>query len=86
MEERRHLRVDLRVVMSTCTESATACTHLLDGSRLLLVRLQDLQEGLVRLWILREPVLDLVDVVDGVVELHDGRLGDNGVRSVVRLC
>lgn len=41
----------------------------MDRSLLLLIRLEDLKELLVRLGIVGEPVLDLVDVVDGVVEL-----------------
>lgn len=35
-----------------------------------LVRVQDLQEGLVDVWLTLEAVLDLVDIIDGVVELH----------------
>lgn len=35
-----------------------------------LVRVQDLQKGFVDVWLALEAVLDLVDVVDGVVELH----------------
>lgn len=32
--------------------------------------MQDLQEGLVDFWLTHEAVLDLVDVIDGVVELY----------------
>lgn len=45
-----------------------------------LVRVEDLQESLVDVRLALEAVLDLVDVVDGVVELHglvvlEGRAG-----------
>ncbi len=43
-----------------------------DGTLLLLIGLEDLEELLVGVGILREALLDLVDVVDGMVEL-DGR-------------
>ena len=35
-----------------------------------LVRVENLQEGFVDVWLALETVLDLVDIVDGVVELH----------------
>jgi hypothetical protein len=44
--------------------------HLLNRPSFLLIRLQDLQERLVRFRLADEAVLDLVNVVDGVVELH----------------
>lgn len=58
--------------------------------------MEDLQEGFVDVWLSLEAILDLVDVVDGVVELHglivlqgrcgaqgdgDGRVGLHGRRA-----
>lgn len=32
--------------------------------------MENLQEGLVDVWLSLEPILDLVDVVDGMIKLH----------------
>ena len=32
--------------------------------------MEDLQEGFVDVWLSLEPILDLVDIVDGVIKLH----------------
>ena len=53
---------------------------LLDGLLVLLVGVQDLEELLVDLRLAGEPVLDLVDVVDGVVELDRLRVAAVAVR------
>ena len=44
--------------------------HFVDRSLLLLVRLQDFQKLLVRIRIVAEPLLDLVDVANSMIELH----------------
>lgn len=35
-----------------------------------LVRMENLQEGFVDVWLSLEPILDLVDIVDGMIKLH----------------
>lgn len=40
------------------------------NNTLYLVCVQDLQKGFVDVWLALETVLDLVDIVNGVVELH----------------
>jgi hypothetical protein len=47
---------------------------LLDGLLLLLVRVQDLKERLVRLWLLGEARLDLGHIVDRLIKLDGGLL------------
>ena len=61
-------------IVSFAEQTRRIRTHFLNRSRLLLIRLQNLEESLVRLGIVGEAVLDLVDVVDRMVEFHDGRL------------
>lgn len=75
MEEGRDLGVDLRWSKERQFRQVPVereWTHVLDRSAFLLVRLEDLEERLVRVGVANEAVLDLVDVVDGVVELHRG--------------
>lgn len=69
MEERRHLGVDL---LPSALPSLSPATYVLDRLALLLVRLQDLEEGLVCLGVAYKAVLDLVHIVDRMVELHWG--------------
>lgn len=35
-----------------------------------LIRVEDLQEGLIDVWLSLEPILDFVDVVDGMIKLN----------------
>ena len=60
-----------------------ALQHVLDAALLLLVRVQDLEERLVRVWVVLEPSLDLRDVVNGMVELlQAGKVAQYKVEGV----
>jgi hypothetical protein len=58
--------------------------YLLDGLMLLLVRVQDLEEGLVRLGLLVEARLDLGNVGAPLIELDGGLLAGGGRRRAKR--
>lgn len=71
-------------VRGTIEQNGNLFIHALDRALLLLIRLQDLQELLIRIRVRGEPILDFVNIVDGMVEF-DGSLAILGIDRRVLL-
>ena len=46
------------------------CSFLVDSPPILLISMKYLQKQFVDIWLALKSILDLVDIVDGMVELH----------------
>ena len=62
------------------------CSFLVDSPPILLISMKYLQKQFVDIWLALKSILDLVDIVDGMVELHRLMLSGTWSRMGLKIC